>query len=209
MKKQKRFSQEVRERAVQKRKKKWTTDSNHPFPIAPNLVNREFEATEPDQLWLADITYVATDEGWLYLAAILDVYSRKIVGWSMDRTMSRKLCMDALKMAVLIREPGEGLMHHSDRGSQYASADYQAMLEKHDMVCSMSRKGDCWDNAPMESFFGTLKSESLHRYKFRTRNEARREIFDFIEVFYNRTRSHSALGYTSPEAFETQVAKAA
>ena len=196
-------------RAIQKRKKKWTTDSKHSFPIAPNLVNREFEATDRDQLWLADITYVATDEGWLYLAAILDVYSRKIVGWAMDRTMSRRLCMNALEMAVMTRQPGQGLIHHSDRGSQYASADYQAMLEKHGMVCSMSRKGDCWDNAPMESFFGTLKSESLHRYKFRTRDEARREIFEYIEIFYNRTRSHSALGYTSPETFETQVAGAA
>ena len=195
-------------RAVQKRKRKWTTDSNHSFPIAPNLVNRHFETDGPDQLWLADLTYVITEQGWLYLAAILDVYSRKIVGWAMDRTMSRKLCIDALEMAVTTRQPDKGLVHHSDRGSQYASADYQALLDKHEMVCSMSRTGDCWDNAPMESFFGSLKTESLHRYKFKTRNEARREIFDYVEVFYNRKRSHSALGFTSPEAFESQVAKA-
>ena len=160
-------------------------------------------------LVLLDLTYVDTEEGWLYLAAILDVHSRKIVGWAMDRTMSRKLCMDALEMAVMVRQPGKGLVHHSDRGSQYASADYQAMLKQHGIVCSMSRKGDCWDNAPMESFFGTLKTESLHRYKFKTRNDARREIFEYIEIFYNRKRIHSALDFISPEAFEAQVAKAA
>ena len=196
-------------RAIQKRKKKWTTDSSHSLPIAPNLVNRQFEVDGSDKLWLADLTYVRTEEGWLYLAAILDVHSRKVVGWAMDQTMSRKLCMDALGMAVMVRQPGEGLVHHSDRGSQYASADYQAMLEEHGIHCSMSRKGDCWDNAPMESFFGSLKTESLHRYKFKTRNDARREIFEYIEIFYNRKRIHSALGFNSPEAFETQVAAAA
>lgn len=195
--------------AIQKRKKKWTTDSNHSLPIAPNLVNRQFEASGPDQLWLADLTYVDTEEGWLYLAAILDVHSRKIVGWAMDRTMSRVLCIDALKMALMTRQPAQGLVHHSDRGSQYASADYQAMLDNHGIVCSMSRRGNCWDNAPMESFFGTLKTESLYRDKFKTRNEVRRKIFEYIEVFYNRKRIHSALGFTSPEAFETQVAKSA
>ena len=196
-------------RAIQKRQKKWTTDSDHPFPIAPNLVNRQFEASAPDQLWLADLTYVNTDEGWLYLAAVLDGCSRKIVGWAMDKTMSRRLCMDALKMAVQTRQPDSGLVHHSDRGSQYASSDYQALLEQYGLVCSMSRRGDCWDNAPIESFFGTLKTESLHRYRFKTRTEARQEIFQYIEAFYNRKRSHSALGYMSPEAFESQVAQVA
>jgi transposase InsO family protein len=196
-------------RAVQKRRSRRTTNSNHAFPVAPNLVNREFAAAQPNQVWLADITYVDTRDGWLYLAAVLDVHSRKIVGWSMDSTMSRRLCMDALEMAVLTRKPSEGLIHHSDRGSQYASGDYQELLEKHQMICSMSRKGDCWDNAPMESFFGTLKTESLHRYIFETKNAARREIFDYIEVFYNRKRSHSSLNYMSPAAFENELAQVA
>jgi transposase InsO family protein len=193
--------------AVQKRTSRRTTDSNHTFPVAKNLLERDFEAAAPNQVWLADITYVRTREGWLFLAAVLDVYSRKIVGWAMDKTMSRKLCMDALTMAVLNRKPPEGLVHHSDRGSQYASGDYQALLEEHGMTCSMSRKGDCWDNAPMESFFGTLKSESLHRYDFATRNAARREIFEFIEIFYNRKRRHSAIDFMSPAEYEmAQVA---
>ena len=195
-------------RAVQKRRSRRTTDSNHSFPVARNLLERKFAAAAPNQVWLADITYVDTKEGWLYLAAVLDVYSRKIVGWAMDGTMSRKLCMDALKMAVLNREPPEGLVHHSDRGSQYASGDYQAMLDEHGMICSMSRKGDCWDNAPMESFFGTLKSESLHRYEFASRDEARREIFEFIEIFYNRKRRHSAIDFMSPAEYE-KMAQAA
>src|SRR5690554_4276791 len=142
--------------AIQKRKSMRTTDSNHGFAVAENLLNREFHADAPNQVWLADITYINTQQGWLYLAAVLDVYSRKIVGWAMDETMSRKLCMDAIDMAVLNRAPGEGLLHHSDRGSQYASGDYQQRLDDYKMICSMSRKGNCWDNAPMESFFGTL-----------------------------------------------------
>lgn len=189
-------------RAVQKRTSRRTTDSNHSFPVAKNLLARDFEAAAPNEVWLADITYVRTREGWLYLAAVLDVYSRKIVGWAMDRTMSRKLCIDALEMAVLNRQPPEGLVHHSDRGSQYASGDYQALLDEYGMTCSMSRKGDCWDNAPMESFFGTLKSESLHRYDFVTRNAARREIFEFIEIFYNRKRRHSTIDFMSPAEYE-------
>lgn len=195
-------------RAVQKRKSKRTTRSDHAFPIAQNLLERDFDAAGPNQVWLADITYVRTAEGWLYLAAVLDAFSRKIVGWAMSETMSRKLCIDALKMAVLNRKPPEGLVHHSDRGLQYASGDYQQLLEDNGIVCSMSRKGDCWDNAPMESFFGTLKSESLHRVDFATRNEARRQIFDFIEVFYNRQRIHSALDFMSPAEFE-EMAQAA
>lgn len=189
-------------RAVQKRRSRRTTDSNHDFWVARNLLERNFEAAEPDQVWMADLTYVRTRQGWLYLAAVLDACSRKIVGWAMDHHMSRKLCCDALKMAIANRDPAPGLVHHSDRGSQYASGDYQALLDRHEMVCSMSRKGDCWDNAPMESFFGTLKSESLHRYDFATRDDARQKIFEYIEVFYNRKRRHSALGYLSPAEFE-------
>lgn len=197
-----RLMQENDIRAVQKRRSKRTTDSNHDFGVADNLLERDFEADGPNQVWLADLTYVRTRQGWLYLAAVLDAYSRKIVGWAMDHHMSRQLCIDALEMAILNRNPGPGLIHHSDRGSQYASGDYQALLERHGMLCSMSRKGDCWDNAPMESFFGTLKSESLHRYDFATRHQARQEIFDFIEIFYNRKRKHSALDYSSPADYE-------
>lgn len=194
--------------AVQPRRKKRTTDSNHAFPIAKNLLDRRFTTVTADEVWLADITYIETDEGWLYLAAVLDVYSRKIVGWAMDKTMSRKLCMDALNMAIVNRKPPEGLVHHSDRGSQYASGDYQQMLDDYGMTCSMSRKGDCWDNAPMESFFGTLKTESLHRFDFASRDEARRVVFEYIEIFYNRKRKHSVLDYASPTEFE-ETAKAA
>ncbi|AWV89883.1 IS3 family transposase [Bradymonas sediminis] len=189
-------------KAAQKRRSRRTTDSNHAFPLADNLLAREFSTTQPNQVWLADITYVDTQQGWLYLAAILDIYSRKIVGWAMDETMGRKLCINALQMAVLNREPDEGLLHHSDRGCQYASGDYQELLKDYGMTCSMSRKGNCWDNAPMESFFGTLKTESLHRRVFATRDEARQEIFEYIEVFYNRQRKHSALDFASPSEFE-------
>ena len=189
-------------RAVQKRRTKRTTNSNHNFAVAPNLLDRNFEADKPNQVWLTDITYVRTSQGWLYLAAVLDMYSRKIVGWAMDRTMSRQLCINALEMAITNRKPAQGLVHHSDRGSQYASDDYQQLLEDQGFICSMSRKADCWDNAPMESFFGTLKTESLNRYTFESRNEARAEIFDFIEIFYNRKRTHSALDFVSPTGFE-------
>lgn len=189
-------------RADRKRKYKRTTNSSHDLPVAPNLLERQFEVDGPNQVWLADITYVPTREGWLYLAAVIDLFSRKIVGWSMDQRMTKQLCIDALTMAVLNRKPPEGLLHHSDRGSQYASYEYQKLLQKCGMRCSMSRKGDCLDNAPMESFFGTLKTESIHRMDFATREAARREIFDYIEVFYNRKRRHSALGYMTPAEFE-------
>lgn len=189
-------------RAVQKRSRRRTTNSNHDFPVAPNLIDRQFDVDGPNEVWLADITYVPTREGWLYLAAVLDLYSRKIVGWAMSDSMSRQLCIDALTMAALRRKPPEGLIHHSDRGSQYASYDYQKLLATLGMTCSMSRKGDCLDNAPMESFFGTLKQESLHRMDFTNRDEARREIFSYIEGFYNRQRRHSALGYQTPTEYE-------
>lgn len=195
-------------RAVRPRRQKRTTDSNHAFPIAENILGRHFEAPAPNKVWLTDITYIETGEGWLFLAAVLDIHSRRIVGWAMDKTMSRKLCMDALNMGIVNRKPSKGLVHHSDRGSQYASGDYQQMLKDYGMICSMSRKGNCWDNAPMESFFGTLKTEWLHRMDFATRDEARQAVFDYIETFYNRKRKHSALDYASPAEFE-EMAKIA
>lgn len=189
-------------RAKQKRKFKATTDSKHSQPVAPNLLERDFAAAAPDQKWVADITYIPTREGWLYLAAILDLYSRYVVGWSMAGRMNRRLVLDALDMAVGRRRPEPGLLHHSDRGSQYASGDYQKALNTHGMVCSMSRKGDCWDNAPMESFFHTLKTELVHHRDYQTRWEAKADIFEYIEVFYNRNRRHSALGLITPADFE-------
>lgn len=179
-----------------------TTDSDHNLPVAPNLLAQEFEAQQPDQKWLADITYIPTAEGWLYLAVVLDLYSRRIVGWAMNDSLERQLVITALQMALLERRPPPGLLHHSDRGSQYASDDYQALLAQHHLRGSMSRAGNCYDNAPMESFFGTLKMELIHRRHYPTRAEARTDIFEFIEVFYNRFRRHSALGYLSPVNYE-------
>jgi putative transposase len=189
-------------RAKQKRKFKATTDSKHSHPVAPNLLARGFEASAPNQKWVADITYIPTREGWLYLAAIVDLYSRYVVGWSMSERMNRRLVLDALEMAVGRRRPGPGLLHHSDRGSQYACADYQEALKARGMICSMSRKGDCWDNAPMESFFHTLKTELVHHRDYQTRWEAKADIFEYVEVFYNRSRSHSALGFITPAEYE-------
>jgi transposase InsO family protein len=189
-------------RARQIKRYKATTDSKHFYPVAPNLLQREFEARGPDQKWLADITCIPTREGWLYLAAILDLYSRLIVGWSMSSRMGSKLVLDALEMAVGRRGPEPGLIHHSDRGGQYASADYQRALRSHGMICSMSRKGDCWDNAPMESWFHTLKTELVGHRVYKTRMQAKAEIFESIEVFYNRNRLHSALGYMTPAQYE-------
>jgi putative transposase len=184
------------------RKFRATTDSRHSFPVAPNLLERQFAADAPNRIWASDITYVPTEEGWLYVASVMDLYSRMIVGWSMGERLSRDLAMDALKMAIRQRKPSAGLIHHSDRGSQYASNDYRSLLEKHDMLCSMSKKGDCWDNAVMESFFGSLKTEcTLHR-RYHSRNEATRDIFHYMEIFYNSERLHSALGYLSPAHFE-------
>ena len=189
-------------RAKQKRKFKATTDSRHSHPVAPNLLARDFEASAPNQKWVADITYIPTREGWLYLAAILDLHSRYVVGWSMDGRMNRRLVLDALHMAVGRRRPGPGLLHHSDRGSQYACGDYQEALTAHGMLCSMSRKGDCWDNAPMESFFHTFKTELIHHRDYQTRWEAKTDIFEYIEVFYNRGRRHSALRFIAPAEYE-------
>ena len=179
-----------------------TTDSAHDRPVAPNVLDRQFAADAPNRKWAADITYIPTDEGWLYLAGVIDLCSRKIVGWSMADHMETELVADALTMALVRRRPPAGLLHHSDRGVQYASDAYQGLLARHGIAVSMSGQGDCWDNAVMESFWGTLKTERVHQEHYATRDEARRSIFEYIEVFYNRQRLHSSLGYVSPEAFE-------
>ena len=184
------------------RKFRCTTDSNHHRPVAENVLDRRFEPAAANRVWAADITYVPTREGWLYLAAVEDLHSRRIVGWSMSERIDSRLVVDALQMALAQRLPGAGLVAHSDRGSQYASEHYQRLLAAHGITCSMSRRGDCWDNAPMESFVASLKKELVHGADFATREEARAEIFEYIEVFYNRTRRHSALGYRSPDEYE-------
>jgi transposase InsO family protein len=181
-----------------------TTDSHHDLPIAQNLLEREFHVETPNARWTADFTYIWTSEGWLYLAVILDLFARRIVGWAMGTNMDRSLVLAALDMAITGRCPPRGLLCHSDRGSQYACGDYQDALKKAGVTCSMSRKGNCWDNAPTESFFATLKRELVYRTRFTTRDEARGAIFRWIEVWYNRKRRHSTLGYLSPEAFERQ-----
>jgi putative transposase len=182
-----------------------TTDSAHDHPIAPNRLERCFHWELPNQAWCADITYISTAEGWLYLATVLDLCSRKIVGWSMADHLKTTLCTDALSMALARRKPSEGLLHHSDRGVQYASGDYQLALADSGIQCSMSGRGDCWDNAVMESFFKTLKAEMVYHCQFATRKEAMGRIFEYIEVFYNRQRRHSSLGYQSPEAYEVAL----
>ena len=190
-------------KAASQKKFRVTTDSDHKHPVAENLLNREFEQSEPDRVWLSDITYVWTTEGWLYLACVMDVCTRKIVGWSMKKQMTADLVVGALAMALGQRtlEDGE-LLHHSDRGSQYASQAFQKQLHDANISCSMSRKGNCWDNAPMESFFASLKKECVHQEQYQTRAEARASIFAYIQQFYNRVRRHSALGYLSPEQYE-------
>ena len=181
-----------------------TTDSNHKLPVAENLLDRQFEVDQPNRAWTSDISYVWTSEGWLYLAVIIDLFSRRVVGWAMGTTLERSLVLSALEMALSGRSPGSGLLCHSDRGSQYASQDYQEALDKEGIECSMSRKGNCWDNAPTESFFATLKRELVYRTRFARRSEARAAIFAWIATWYNRKRRHSTLGYLSPEAFERQ-----
>jgi transposase InsO family protein len=181
-----------------------TTDSNHDQPIAPNRLPELPAPTAPNQVWLGDITYIATEEGWLYLAGILDLYSRRLTGWAMSDHINTELILTAWGMALTQRQPPAGLVFHSDRGVQYASYDYRHALEHAQAIASMSRKGNCYDNAAMESFWSTLKHELIYRRHFKTRAEARQAIFDFIEVFYNRQRLHSALGYRSPIDFETQ-----
>ena len=196
-----RLMQQHRIRARQARRFHRTTDSLPSLPVAPNRLNQEFHAGTPNQVWTADITYLDTAEGWLYLATVLDLYSRRIVGWAMAEHMETSLVRDALQMALTQRHPAAGLLHHSDQGRQYASAEYQAVLTAHGVECSMSRRGNCYDNAVHESFFGTLKSECADG-RFASRTAARQCVFEYIEVWYNRQRRHSALGYLSPHDFE-------
>jgi len=188
-----------------KRRYRVTTDSKHSLPVAENLLHRQFAIGTPNRAWVVDLSYLPTAEGWLYLAVVLDLGTRRVVGWSMGTTMTRSLVIAALELAIRRCRPPVGLIHHSDRGSQYASQDYQRLLEEHGMIPSMSRKGDCWDNAVMESFFHTLKSELIGNRIFATREEARQEVFAYIEVWYNRQRLHSALGYRTPEEYESLV----
>jgi transposase InsO family protein len=185
-----------------KKRYKNTTDSNHNLPVAPNILNRDFYASNPNEKWVGDITYIHTGEGWLYLATVIDLYSRKVVGWSMDDTMKVSLVNNALDMAITHRNPPKGLLWHTDRGSQYASYSHRDLLHKHGITQSMSRKGNCWDNAVAESFFKTLKSNLVYQTYFYTKKQAKAKIFEYIEFFYNRTRSHSYLGNLSPVKFE-------
>jgi len=185
-----------------KKKFKYTTDSKHGLAVADNILDRKFSVEAPDRVYTGDITYIWTDEGWLYLAVVLDLFSRRIVGWSMSARMKAQLVVEAMEMACDRRSPCEGVIVHSDRGSQYASEAYQKLLKGKKFECSMSRKGNCWDNAPSESFFRTLKTEEVHHYRYRTRQEAIDSIFEYIEVYYNRQRKHSTIGYMSPVAFE-------
>jgi putative transposase len=192
--------------SVKRRKKfKATTDSKHKLPVAPNLLNRQFGVNEPDSVYCGDITYIWTAKGWLYLAVVLDLFSRQVVGWSMSTRITRKLVINALNMAIWRRRPGARLIFHSDRGSQYCSNDFQKMLQKHKMLSSMSRKGNCWDNSVAESFFGSLKTECIFSSVYKTREEAKRDIVDYIEMFYNSKRRHSYLGYLSPREFEKMM----
>lgn len=188
-------------KARHKRRYKATTNSKHNLPVAKNLLARDFTPTAPNKVWTADMTYIWTDEGWLYLAVVIDLFNREVVGWSIKPRMTTDIVMDALTMAWFRRKPAPGLMHHSDRGSQYASHAFQARLQEYGMVCSMSRKGNCWDNAPTESFFNSLKNERVHGTCYRTKDEAKADLFDYIEPFYNRKRKHSTLGYASPKQF--------
>lgn len=182
---------------------KLTTDSKHSLPVAANVLDRKFDVESPNSVWTADISYVWTFEGWLYLAVVMDLHSRQIVGWAMNERMKTQLVLDALAMAYWKRKPSKGLLHHSDRGSQYSSHDYQKQLMNYGMIPSMSRKGNCWDNAPTERFFRSLKSERLTGLRFFTRNEAKNEILDYI-TFYNSIRLHSTLGYLTPMAYEKE-----
>jgi putative transposase len=188
--------------AKRSRRYRVTTQSNPSHPTAPNRLGQVFVAAQPDQIWLSDITYIRTGEGWLYLAAVLDLYARRIVGWAMGTRLQADLTLKALQMALLQRRPQEGLIHHSDRGSKYNCHDYQALLSKHKALPSMSRVGNAYDNAPMESFFATLKTELVHHCRFHTREQAQAALFDYMEIFYNRQRIHSALSYRTPTDFE-------
>ncbi len=184
------------------KKYKATTNSKHQHPVSENVLDRRFKVDKPNQSWVTDITYIPTNEGWLYLASVMDLYSRKIAGWAMDKTMSKELVINALKMAYYRQKPGKGLIHHSDRGVQYASNDYQKLLKQYNMIGSMSRKGNCYDNACIESFHGILKRELVYQTRYKTRCEARRSLFEYIEFFYNSKRIHSTLDYHTPNEYE-------
>jgi putative transposase len=187
--------------AKRKKKFKVTTNSNHKLPVTENLLNQNFKTDKPNAVWVTDISYIYTYEGWLYLAMIKDIFTKEIVGWATDSNMRTELCIKALENAVRRHKPPKGIIHHSDRGVQYCSREYQATLKKHGMICSMSRKGNCYDNACAETFFSTIKCEMLYHKRYMTREEARWDIFWYIEVFYNRKRRHQALGYLSPATF--------
>jgi len=191
-------------RAKAARKYKATTNSNHNLPVAPNLLEQDFTATAPNQKWVSDITYIATDEGWLYLAVVLDLYARRVVGWAMSERMTATLVCDALQMALWRRKRPSGVIVHSDRGSQYCSSAHRGLLRDNGLLCSMSKKGDCYDNAAMESWNHSLKVEAIHGERFVTRQMAKDHVFEYIEIYYNRKRLHSRLGYLSPETFELQ-----
>jgi transposase InsO family protein len=203
-----RLMRQQRLAARRRRRFKRTTDSSHAMPIAPNLLERDFRADRPNEVWVTDITYVWTREGWLYLAAIVDLYSRAVVGWAMSEHIDTALVLSALAMAVMNRRPPPGLVGHSDRGSQYASAAYQRALDDNGIICSMSGKGDCWDNAVAESFWSTIKAELIELCEFETRASATQAIFEYIEVFYNRQRRHSTIGYRTPAQQEGIFASA-
>lgn len=197
-----RLMRELGLKGCPKKRYRVTTQSNHGFRVAPNQLDREFTAEKPNQRWVADITYIRTGEGWLYLAAVMDLYSKAIVGWSMSERLTRDLVISAMMMAIWTRKPGRDLIHHSDRGSQYASDDFQSLLDGHGIECSMSGTGNCYDNAAMESWFGLLKRERVYRRRYRTRAEARADVFDYIERFYNRRRPHGSAGRMSPLKYE-------
>ena len=191
---------------IRTQKYKVTTDSNHAFNIAPNLLDQDFSADGPNQKWAGDISYIWTNEGWLYLAVILDLYSRRVIGWAVSNRMKRDLAIRALDMAVALRQPPEGCIHHTDRGSQYCSNDYQKILRQHDFKASMSSKGNCYDNAAVETFFKTIKAELIWRHSWETRRQAEMAISEYINAFHNTLRRHSTLGWKRPVAFELNVA---
>lgn len=192
-------------RAKAAKKYKATTNSNHKLPVAPNLLQQNFSASKPNEKWVSDITYVWTEEGWLYLAIVMDLYSRMVVGWAMSERMTSQLVIDALQMAIWRRKRPQGVIIHSDRGSQYCSHDYQKLLAENGFICSMSKRGDCYDNASMESWNHSFKVEAIHGEKFKTRADSKNHVFEYIDVYYNRKRLHSGLGYLSPVYFEAQM----
>ena len=205
----KRRMQKLKLKSIIKRKFKVTTDSKHSLPVAPNLLQRDFTASAPNQKWVGDITYVRTQQGWLYLAVVIDLYSRTVVGWAMSKRINKQLVCDALNKALWRQGFPKGVIMHTDRGSQYCSNKYQKMIKNHDLLCSMSRKGNCWDNAVAESFFKTLKVELIYQTTYKTREQAHQDIFEYIEVYYNRKRRHSALDYQTPNEVELKYLNAA